>query len=233
MIRNDKYNNNYLYIVWKDVKSRRQYVVAKLEKKNGFNFYYCEEINQAIKAGFTPLVGFPDINKKYYSDKMFLPFSSRLPDKKRKDISDILEKYGLNEYDEYNLLKKSRGKLPIDNIQFIEPLFITDTAFDKDFFLAGVRHYLGCEGVSCRNIINIVRGDELFLQMEPNNKEDIYAIKVIDDMCKCVGYIPRYFAEGYTKILQQGREVTCHVIAVNKDNNCDDCIKVMVSVKER
>lgn len=227
------HKNSYLYIVWKDVQTRRQYIIGKLEKCNGYNFYYYKEIEAALKAGFSPFVAFPDVHRKYHSDNMFLPFSSRLPDKKRKDMNIILERYNLKEYDEYELLKKSRGKLPIDNIQFIDPLFVTDEEFEKCFFLAGVRHYLHCDGKNCSNSIDIVRGDELFLQPEPDNKEDECAVKVVNKNCECIGYIPRYYAESYNQILQQKRVARCYVASVNKNNNCDDCVKINILVSAK
>ena len=52
------------------------------------------------------MVAFPDLSKTYYNDILFPAFSSRLPDKNRVDIVDILKKYDLEEYDEYELLKK-------------------------------------------------------------------------------------------------------------------------------
>ena len=50
---------------------------------------------------------FQDLNRVYKSEKLFPIFASRLPDRKRKDIKMILDKYDLEEYDEYMLLKRS------------------------------------------------------------------------------------------------------------------------------
>ncbi len=63
---------------------------------------------------------FDDKNKIYKSDILFPIFSSRLPDSKRKDINKILDKYNLDKYDEFDLLVKSKGKLPIDSLSFVE-----------------------------------------------------------------------------------------------------------------
>ena len=48
-------------------------------------------------------------------------FSSRLPNPKRRDMDKILEKYGLAQYDGYELLRKNGGRLPIDTYEFICP----------------------------------------------------------------------------------------------------------------
>ena len=54
---------------------------------------------------------------------LFPVFASCLPDRKRKDIDKILQKYGLKEFDEYELLKKSGARLPIVPHMAKEPAF--------------------------------------------------------------------------------------------------------------
>ena len=89
----NKMKHEFLYLVWKHPESGKSYTVGKLIRENG-----------------------------YQSDKLFLLFSSRLPDPKRKDIKEILDKYGLDEYDGYELLKRSGGRLPIDTYELIPQL---------------------------------------------------------------------------------------------------------------
>ena len=60
--------------------------------------------------------------KTQIDDILFPVFWSRLPDRKRRGIEKILEKYGLDEYDDYKLLKRSGARLPIDNLEFIDPI---------------------------------------------------------------------------------------------------------------
>ena len=79
------------------------------------------------------LVSFEKLDTVYKSEKLFPVFASMLPDRKRKDIGRILEKYGLDEYDAYQLLKKSGAKLPIDNLQFIDPILDYNGSLKKSF----------------------------------------------------------------------------------------------------
>lgn len=115
---------DYLYLIWKSEQSRKQYVVGQLIKNGQFEFQYVKDIENAINDGFTPLLCFPDINKVYTDTKLFSVFTSRLPDKKRRDIQNILKKYGLEEFDEYMLLKRSGARLPIDSLEFIDPIIL-------------------------------------------------------------------------------------------------------------
>lgn len=222
---------DYLYLIWKDVQSRRQYVVGELIKNGQYEFQYCEEVEQAIKHGFTPLICFPDLKEKYLSNRLFPVFSSRLPDKKRKDMRKILDKYGLEEYEEYTLLKRSGARLPIDTLEFIDPIFDSENTFKRTFFIAGVRHYIQCNGEKCEQAIEVIRGDEVYLMHEQENEFDHNAVQVKDKANILLGYVPRYYSEGITKLLQQQRDINCHIFYVDKNKNCNECIKLIITVK--
>ncbi len=227
-VQNDK---DYLYLIWKSEQTRRQYIVGQLTKNGKYEFQYNREIDKALDAGFAPLISFPKINTVYESTELFPVFSSRLPDKKRKDIDKILEKYNLNEFDAYELLKRSGARLPIDNLQFIDPILDFNNAFKKSFYMAGVRHYLGCDGENCDKSINVTRGDEVFLKKEPENVKDVNAIKIVNESEELLGYIPRYYSEAFTRIMNQGRDIHCYVTNVAKEKNCGECIMLMVNVR--
>lgn len=225
-----KDGRDYLYLIWKCALNRRQYIVGRLTKNGHYEFQYCEEIEDAIEAGFTPLVSFERLDVVYKSEKLFPVFSSRLPDRKRKDIDRILKKYGLEEYDSYQLLKKSGAKLPIDNLQFIDPILNYESNFEKSFYIAGARHYLGCNGKVCENAISITRGDEVFLVHEATNPHDSNAICVINEENELLGYVPRYYAGAFVKFITEGRIEECHVTNVEKADCCDECIGIQIKI---
>lgn len=117
-----KDGKDYIYLIWKEPTSRRNYIVGQLSKNSQYEFSYGHEINEAIDKGFELLIPFEDVNKVYKSDTLFPTFSSRLPDSKRRGIERILAKYNLKEFDEYRLLKRSGARLPIDSLEFIDPI---------------------------------------------------------------------------------------------------------------
>jgi len=190
------------------------------------------KLNLRCRWGFDRWYHLHDISKTYCSDKLFSTFSSRLPDRKRKDIDQILKKYGLEEYDPYQLLKASGARLPIDNLQFVDPILDISTAFERDFYMAGTRHYLGCKGTDCKQSMEIVRGDELFLEKESDNLHDEYAVKIQTKDREKVGYIPRYYSHAFTRILNENREISCHVKFVDKSKHCSECVMLHVCVAE-
>lgn len=128
-----KDGKDYLYLIWKSEKSRKQYVIGQLIKNGQYEFQYADDIQNAINDGFTPLLCFPDVDKVYTDTKLFSVFASRLPDKKRKGIQNILKKYNLEEYDEYMLLKRSGARLPIDSLEFIDPILDMDGSGTRIF----------------------------------------------------------------------------------------------------
>lgn len=226
-----KDGKDYLYLIWKSEKSRKQYIVGQLTKNSLYEFQYGEEVQSAIADGFIPLLCFPDLNKVYKDERLFSIFASRLPDKKRKKIHDVLNKYGLKEYDEYLLLKRSGARLPIDNLEFIDPILDMESDITRIFFIAGVRHYLDCNGTDCADALDITRGDEVYLKREPDNKYDPNAVQLLDISGKVLGYVPRYYSTGVTELLAQSKKVMCHIYNVDKSKNCNECIKVILEIK--
>ena len=169
-----QYNNQaYLSLVWKDPKERKQYLIGRLSKGEEFVFKYDDEIKNALKAGFHPLLAFSNLKQEYHSKLMFPSFSSRLPDPKRKDINKILNKYNMDEYDAYTLLQRGGARLPIDSFEFIDPILENETGdIKRNFYVAGVRHYNKCEGKDCTLLDIPQAGDSLVLHIDENNPYD-------------------------------------------------------------
>lgn len=222
-----KNEKDYVYLIWKEPKTRKQFVIAKLSKNGKYEFEYSEGIEEALKVGFVPLIAFNDIKKKYTSDRLFTSFSSRIPDKRRKDIKKILEKYGMDEYDEYKLLKLSGGRLPIDSLEFIDPIIDNgENPIERKFNVAGQRYYLGCDGENCNKSLEVKVNEELVLELEPDNIYDKFAIKICNKSNKLIGYVPRYYSKELSKLISLGWEYKLTVLEVNKESNCNECLKV-------
>ena len=221
---------DYLYLIWKSENTRRQYIVGQLTKNSQYEFQYSEEVQAAIEDGFRPLLCFQNLDEVYKNDKLFPVFKSRLPDRRRKDIKAILDKYGLEEYDDYLLLKRSGTRLPIDRLEFIDPILNSNENVTRIFCMAGVRHYLKCEGKDCSQAILVTRGDELFLRKEPDNGYDQNAVQLLDISGNVLGYIPRYYSKGVTELLELEKKIECHVYSVDRKGNCNECIQVIMRV---
>lgn len=226
-------SEKYLYLIWKDPKTRSNFTIGKLSRNEKYRFEYYETAKEtAEKAGWAPLDAFPEY-KIYESDALFPVFSSRLPDRKRRDIKKILEKYELSEFDEFELLRKSGARLPIDTYEFIDPIFPDSETIERDFYVMGIRHHAACAGNDCTLLPQINAGDLLLLKEEPENEYDSFAIRVLTKSGEHLGYIPRYYSQAITERLQKGMTYSCEVLEVTPANNCSECIKVRLNMPRK
>lgn len=221
--------NECLWLVWKAPDTRIRYIIGKLTKTDSYEFSYLPDVNEAIKKGFGLVIPFNDLEKVYTNERLFPTFASRLPDSKRRGIEKILSKYGLNEFDDYELLKRSGGRLPIDTLEFIDPI-PEDGDFERKFYIAGPRHYIGCEGKECDKSVNVVVSDTLDLEQEPTCPYDSNAIKILSKDRYMLGYIPRYFSKAICERIDRGYVYKCIVTNVNKNSNCNECIEVILKM---
>lgn len=229
MFKKDK--RDYIYLIWKDPDTRRNYIIGELSKNGQYEFSYGYEIKEAIEKGFEPLISFENINEIYKSDTLFPTFTSRLPDRKRRGLQKVLSKYGLKEYDAYKLLKRSGARLPIDNIEFIDPIpGKMDENIKRIFNIAGIRHHINCEGDSCEKTINLEVNDKLRLELDSENVYDEYAIKIVDSKSNTLGYIPRYYSKDLSNYLKEEINYKCFILEFNKNKVCNECIKVELQV---
>lgn len=224
-----RHENNFLYLIWKHPETRRNYTIGKLSKQDGFKFEYCDDATKAESAGWRLLNAFPAY-QVYSSEKMFPVFASRLPDRKRRDIKNILQKYKLTEFDEFELLRKSGARLPIDTYEFVDPIFAEDEIVEREFYVMGIRHHSECKGVKCADLPKVNVGDYLFLEEEPDNAEDPLAIRVLTDRNEHLGYVPRYYNQAVLERMHNGITYSCEATEVNASLQCSECIKVKLNM---
>ena len=221
--------DRYLYLIWKDPQTRQNFTIGKLGKGDKYFFEYFDDVGKAEKNGWVKFEVFPD-EKVYESDILFPVFASRLPDRKRRDIEKILDKYGLSTFDEFELLRKSEGRLPIDTYSFIDPIFPNDQTVQRDFYIMGVRYNTPCKGENCSLLPLINVGDELVFEKEPENKFDANAIKVQTSAGDVLGYVPRYYNESILERLEKNMTYSCKIIEINTSQDCSECIKVRLNM---
>lgn len=222
--------SNYLLLIWKDPETRRNYTVGKLTRGDFFTFQYYDEAENAEEAGWKLLGAFPTY-QEYRSNTMFPVFSSRLPDKKRRDIQNILEKYGLMEYDEFELLRRSGARLPIDTYEFIDPISPDDKEVEREFYITGIRYHSACQGSDCGALPGVKVGDILLLEEEPENAYDPMAIRVLTQEKEVLGYVPRYYNKAILARLHDGMGYSCKITEVNANmRNCSECLKARLTM---
>ena len=225
-------SDKFLYLIWKHPDTRRNYTVGKLTRGPSYKFEYCEEYSEAKENGLPLIDAFPN-ETQYESDKLFSVFSSRLPDPKRRDIAAILQHYGLEEYDEFEILKRSGGRLPIDTYEFIDPIFPEEKEIERSFYIMGIRYKSNCGGEDCNQLPGVHVGDELKFVPEPENQVDSSAIIVETLSGDYLGYVPRYYNKAILKRLGDGKSYSCVVCEVNRESKCSECVKVTLNIPKK
>lgn len=221
---------DFIYVVWQDVKSRKNFTIGILTRNGCYEFSYGVDLKEAQQAGFTPLVAFPSLETRYRENELFPTFACRLPDRRRRDIGSILQNYGLAEYDEFELLKKSGARLPTDTLSFVEPIFEDDPVVDRSFYVMGIRHYLPCGGQDCGLISKLEPDTKLVLRAEPDCEHDLYAVQIRNLSGTLIGYIPRYYSETISKRLESRTSYLCQVVEHNCKQPCNECLKVRLQM---
>lgn len=219
-----------MWLIWKEPIERRRYKIGKLTiLAKQYTFKYINpELDDATKFGFNFFPGFEDTHKIYKSDKLFANIETRLPNTSRPDYLEILNSYGLEiDSNKYEILKATKGRLITDNYEFV-PVFDNNKI---EFDVAGTRH---CKDIEkCKNILSV--NDKLELELEPDNKYDDNAIKVIcnkNGKKYHLGYVPRYYSSELTEILKKNVKYSAMIQSINFkteifDEDVSACVKLI------
>lgn len=229
---------DHLFVIWKDPNTGARIQIGQLSKNGSYEFIYIESnLKKAFDKGFEALVAFPEIDKLYKNNEVFPAFSSRLPDKRRKDIETILAKYSLSRYDAFELLRESGGKLPTDSLEFVDPIFYNPNEdVVREFFIAGTRHRDLCRSETypeCVLNIELKEDEELVIFHEKDNEFDQNAVLLLKDSeaREKIGYIPAYYAEAVSEAIQHNQKISCKVKEFLKEN-CQECVKVVLTIEK-
>lgn len=201
--------NNELWLIWKEPLSHRRFKIGILIKLNdGYEFSYVDPgLGEARKVGFNFFPGFNDLSKTYKNNELFINIASRLPNKGRIDYLEILNSYNLDkESSDFDILKATRGRTLTDNYEFVPAFDLNKIEFD----VAGTRH---CKDINkCKDFLKINR--VLYLEPEPNNKNDENAVKVVlkeNGKLYHLGYVPRYYSKELLNELNKGAKYSAMI----------------------
>ena len=201
--------NNEFLLIWKEPLSHKRFKIGILIKlKDGYEFSYVDpELGEARKVGFNFFPGFNDLSKTYKNNELFINIASRLPNKGRIDYLEILNSYNLDkESSDFDILKATRGRTLTDNYEFVPAFDLNKIEFD----VAGTRH---CKDINkCKDFLKINR--VLYLEPEPNNKNDENAVKVVlkeNGKLYHLGYVPRYYSKELLNELNKGAKYSAMI----------------------
>ncbi len=112
-----------LYLKWVDYKTNKKYIVGALCFDRENHKYYFkinrDYIKKAEEAGFNmAFLPFPDKEDILESDTLFAFFKVRVPKVDKMDeetLQELLDEYGMKEFDEFEYLKKTKGDILTDD----------------------------------------------------------------------------------------------------------------------
>lgn len=102
-------------LLWDDAKDKK-YVLGELYKEGDYYYFNINNIGlkEAMLHGCFG-IGNIDISKSSHKSKeLFYFFKRRIPPHDSENIKEILEQFGIKEYDEMKLLEKTQGRLLTD-----------------------------------------------------------------------------------------------------------------------
>lgn len=175
-------------ITWKNPTLRDRYEVGELIYNNDkYIFKYNCDLTDAEKCGFKGLGEFDNLTKEYISDELFLTFSTRIPNKKRRDFKKFLEENKISETaSDLEILMSTRGVLATDTIELFEKI-----DFEQDeikSFLVGTRHCI-------TEHTHLDENMKIEIVQEPENLKDRFAVYVNNEKKEKLGYVPRIFSK--------------------------------------
>lgn len=122
---------NIIWMIWKN-EQEESFKVGELHK-SGEKYYFKYDIDGVKRAevyGFSPLPDFPRVDAEYFREELFHSFSQRLPWNGKRESNSVLKEYNLEEFDAFELLKRSGGKSSTDSFEFSSPFDEECISFD-------------------------------------------------------------------------------------------------------
>ncbi len=104
-----------MQLFWNDIKNNK-YLLGNLYKKEEFYYFEINEngLKQALRHGCFGIGKINILEKVSKSKELFDFFKNRIPQKDSPNIEDFLEKINLTQYDEFEILKKTKARLLTD-----------------------------------------------------------------------------------------------------------------------
>lgn len=201
-------NENILYVSWFNPENSFICPVARLLERRfspRYRFAYIEGARTALAQGFTPFVGFDELDCIYESDGLFPLFANRLViasgvgDPASASVLDLVPAGG----DPFLVLARSEGRERTEKLElFGLPARDPDTGdLLYRFLVRGISHVaFGEEAVQ-----GLAPGHELFCLSDWQNPNDPMAVVLRTvNPHQMVGFMPHYLGEEVARLREAG-----------------------------
>lgn len=208
-----------LFLAWQ-APSRLWFPVGLLNADADRQLYVFEYTQGALqaqnKAGFAPLVAFPDFKQRYESSELFPLFKNRVLDPHRKDFLAYLRSLDLDSEhsDPLEILAISGGERQTDSFEVFPKIEkCPDNSFSCRFFLHGLRHV---SEQARQRALSLQVGEGLRVSIEMNNPVNEFAIQLATEDYHFLGWTPRYLVPDLLRAIANHPRVQAKVVRVNE-----------------
>ncbi|WP_402374566.1 HIRAN domain-containing protein [Isoptericola rhizosphaerae] len=155
-----------------------------------YRFAYLETVLRI--DGFRPLVGFPDVQRRYQRENLFHLFAQRAMSPRRPDYLRYVAELGLTpeEHEPWELLARSHGTREVDRLQLLPVPEVIGGTVVHPFLVHGTRNAPGSPEERERTIRGLTVGERLQLVAEPNNEANPAAVLVTTEDGAVLGWVP-------------------------------------------
>lgn len=209
-----------LFLAWQDkVRTRRWFPVGRLDADRScarYRFRYVHGADLANeKAGFPPLLDFPDLRASYESSELFPLFKNRVMTSRRPDFATYLRQRDLpDEADPIEILSVDGGYRATDAFEVFPKLERRpDGTFRCRFFLHGARYI---HKAAQERLEALKAGEMLHVTLELTNPATCLALQLQTTDYLMIGWAPRYLVNDLAKAITNApNHYEARVVRVN------------------
>lgn len=210
-----------LFVAWQAPgPSRAWFPIGRLDAsadRRDYVFRYTKGALSAEKrAGFRPLIAFPDFSRRYEAQELFPLFKNRVLEPNRKDFAEYLNWLNLDPLnaDPIEILALTGGERQTDSLEvFPKVMKLPDGTIQCRFFLHGLRHV---SAAARDRAATLVEGEPLQVAIEVNNPATTHAVQIQTTDCHLIGWAPRYLVDDLRAALLEHATVSAKVRRINR-----------------
>lgn len=210
-----------LFVAWQAPEpTRAWFPIGRLDASTDRRDYVFRYTNGALRAhdraGFEPLVAFPEFDRRYESSELFPLFKNRILEPNRKDFAEYLHWLDLDpaHADPIEILSLTGGERQTDSLEvFPKVKKLADGTISCRFFLHGLRHVSLAARERAERLED---GETLQVAIEVNNPATGHAVQLQTTDCHLIGWAPRYLVDDLRAALLEKSTISASVRRINR-----------------
>jgi hypothetical protein len=207
-----------LYVSWREPSGTIHPVGLLIRREEGaderYMFSYLKLAERLDE--FMPLPGLPELHERYESNELFPVFANRLMPRSRPEFDALAARADLSgDADPFEVMARTGGRRATDRIEvFAGPERTAEGRSTCLFFVRGIRHVEGAEGV----IPSLHPGDHLAVVDDAENEFNPRAVLIDATDGRRIGWLPDYLVDHVHDLrLLNGSDPVVVVEHVNDD----------------